>query len=165
VTYQCNRTLTVTGDPGCSVGQFYTSFASDPNGLGQDACDGGDNLWLSYQCGPGAPPTLRVETNVKNQPNFVFFINTDVFDQTYAFSNCRGRWYGNTVCSGTSCVTNIIMEVSIYTAPYCDGNGCYPETIWPLGALGKVFSYVTYSLINEQDSWVNGCTALEQRAQ
>lgn len=163
----CDKVLTIEGDPSCNIGQFYTAFASDPNGLGQDPCDGGDNLWLNYQCTEVTPPTLQVQTNVKNQPNYVFALSGSVFDETHYFSNCKGRFYGNTTCGGTNCSTTIIMEVSYWGLVFVgwdqDGMPIY-EPGWAYsGALGKVFAYNTFTLNNLRDVWINNCTVLEAR--
>lgn len=163
----CDKVLTIEGDPSCNIGQFYTAFAQDPGGLGQDPCDGGDNIWMSYQCTESVPPSLLIETNVKNAPNFGFAVSGANFDETNLFSNCRGRWYGNTTCGGTNCTTTMIMEVSFWGMNHVgwdqDGYPIYEPGWVYSGALGKVFSYNTFTLNNIRDVWINNCTTLEAR--
>jgi hypothetical protein len=168
-TYQCTRTLSVTGTPGCTEGSMYTAVASDPGGLGKDPCNGGDDLYLSYQCSPNKPPVLLVQTNTKSSGLFSFWLGSWSWDEEHLFENCKGRFYGNTACTDNSCVTNIVMEVSFASLACVEwdmwGNCVREDIVWVYsGALGKTFPYVTWSLSNIQDQWNSTCSTLEARS-
>jgi hypothetical protein len=108
-----------------------------------------------------------VQTNVKNAPNYAFSLSGTNYDELHYFSNCRGRFYGNTTCGGTNCTTNMIMEVAFWGPVLIgyDPNGfaIYEDGWVYSGALGKVFVYNTFTLNNLRDVWINNCTALENR--
>jgi len=168
--YTCQRALSVSGEPGCTEGALYTAHATDPSGLGQDPCDGGDDLYLAYQCSPNLPPTLLVQTNTKSFGLYGFWLNSWSWDEEHYFQNCKGRFYGNSACTDHSCVTNIVMEVSFATLACVEwdmwGNCSREDTVWMYsGALGKTFPYMTWSLNNVQDQWTSTCSTLEARAQ
>ncbi|MFN7570489.1 MAG: hypothetical protein ACK5TK_03375 [Betaproteobacteria bacterium] len=184
----CDKVLTVNATASCTPGSSYYANAADNSGLGKDACDGGDTIFLTYQCSQTRPPSLRVETNQKYGGNFGFNVSAWSFDETHNFSNCRGRWKGTTTCDGPNCTSNVTMEIylgsSFCTAYDENGNSFSCYDIGPVGlpvcgetkkscyetvdsyslsgTLTKSFSYTTLD-IQTTDTWASSCDALEAR--
>lgn len=146
-TYQCNKILTVAATPGCETGKMQEALAEDHSGLGTDDCNGGDIVRLQYACSKDEVPTIRIETNVKNAANFGFEVKALDFDEEREFSNCKGRWSGKTRCIGSSCTTEVKMEVF-----YKKKNQFIKS-----GTLSKVFGYQTFSHSAEVDQWKMSC--------
>lgn len=182
----CDKVLTVTATPSCTLGASYYASASDDSGLGKDACDGGDAVYLRYLCGEDRPPSLSIETNQKYGGNFRFDVAAWTFDQTHNFSNCRGQWTGSTTCSGPTCTSTVTMAIflgsSVCVAYDDNGNAisCYDAGPLPAcgatkksctetiddyrlsGSLTKSFTYTTFEL-QTTDTWDSSCEALEAR--
>jgi conjugal transfer mating pair stabilization protein TraN len=153
-SYTCNRVLTAVGYEGCAEGSFQKAEASDDEHLGKDPCNGGDAIYLSYACGDAEPPTLRIETNVKNAENFGFEVSSLDFEVERDFSNCRGKWTGRTRCSGVNCTSTVTMDVW-----YKRGYG----TVYS-GSLTKVFAFTTKTHDTERDVWQDTCVGIDSAA-
>jgi hypothetical protein len=154
----CSRILSVTGAPSCTIGQVILSVnAGQPNG--GDPCNGGDHLAFSYVCGNSSRPTIILGTNQEYgyQGDATVTDSTGSFTTEIAFSNCKGRFSGTTVCNGTSCSGNYKLEISWFSfrggwVPYTN-----PITI------SKLFN--TYTLDQQVDTWTDNCQVLNQRSQ
>lgn len=185
--YPCDDVLTVTAEPSCTLDSYYYASATDDSGLGKDACDGGDAVYLRYQCSDSRPPSLRVETNQKYGGNFGFNVSDWSFSVGYGFSNCYGEWSGSTSCSGANCTSSVTMSVYLpfdncrayddkgvvgacpgdNTLPVCTVTpkvNCYENftDYRPLGSLSKTFQYTTFELYTT-DSWDSTCDPYEAR--
>jgi conjugal transfer mating pair stabilization protein TraN len=150
-TYTCNRVLAAVGYEGCTAGTYQTAEATDGSHLGKDPCDGGDSIYLSYACGDANPPTLRIETNVKNAANFGFEVASLDFEVERDFSNCRGKWTGKTRCSGVNCTSTVTMDVF-----YKKGYGVVYS-----GSLTKVFAFTTQTHDSDRDVWQDTCVGMD----
>lgn len=146
-TYRCSKILTVVGTPGCEEGKMQEALAEDHSGLGSDDCNGGDIVKLQYACSKDEVPTIRIETNVKNASNFGFEVKALDFEEEREFSNCKGIWTGKTRCTGSSCITNVKMDI------FYKKKGQFIRS----GSLSKVFGYQTYSLGSTVDQWKMSC--------
>lgn len=150
-TYRCNKVLSVVATPGCEIGKMQQAQAEDHSGLGTDECNGGDIVSLKYACSKDEIPSIRIETNVKNSANFGFEVKALDFDEEREFSNCKGRWTGKTRCVGSSCTTEVKMDV------YYKKKNQFVRS----GSLSKVFGYQTYSHGAEIDQWTMSCVLEE----
>lgn len=146
-TYRCNKVLSVVGTPGCEEGKYQEALSEDHSGLGSDDCNGGDIVKLRYACSKDEVPTIRIETNVKNAANFAFDVKALNFSEEREFSNCKGRWTGKTSCIGSTCTTDVKMEIF-----YKNKN----QFVYS-GSLSKVFGYQKYSLTSQIDQWKMTC--------
>jgi hypothetical protein len=149
----------------CSAGTLYSAQkVEDYGGLGQDACNGGDIIGMSYQCASASPPTIQISTNVKDAAPLAFNVTAWSFDREYQFSNCIGRWQGTTTCNGSQCSTQVAMSIWTtalaicgyyqYSCDYGDGSTTWcvgieycdpPQVVKGLfhGTLTNGFSYTT----------------------
>ncbi|MCD8339043.1 MAG: hypothetical protein LUC43_02420 [Burkholderiales bacterium] len=149
--YRCNKVLNITGIGGCTVGELYEAEINDDSGLGEDPCNGGDSIKLSYLCSQDDTPTVQISTNWKGQTDFTFTVTAEAFNEEREFSNCKGIWKGSTRCTGASCITQVTMDV------YYKKDSSYIYS----GSLSKVFSFSKFNTEGSEEYWKLTC-ALEE---
>jgi hypothetical protein len=140
----------------CQPGTLYSApKVEDYNGLGQDSCDGGDIIWMSYVCADVHPPTVQFSTNVKNAAPFAFSVSATSFDRTHNFSNCVGRWQGSTSCNGAACTTQVTMSIGYWSPAVCGGGDMYPCEYGDGGTTWCVNPFI-YCVPEQLVWWSNG---------